>query len=301
MQASTLAPLTLKHLISNLIFRKHGFIISLSLSCSLYGDPNPSWWLRLHPRTPRELKPLSDIDGQQGLRVQIPLVQFCGNEPSMEGKDPVNVIRHALAQTLVFYYPFAGRLREGPGCKLMVDCTGDDVLFIEADADVTLHQFGDALQPPFPCFQELLYDVPASEGIINSPPFTLSVFERVEVTRLKWGGFIVAILFNHSMSDGAGMAQFMNALAEIAGGACKLIRSLVPHLLCKCTTFDVITACIWRCRTKALQIKTNKDVPMMCVVNARARFNPPLPIGYYGNAIAYQQLLLLQETHVNMI
>ncbi|RDY02171.1 hypothetical protein CR513_14410, partial [Mucuna pruriens] len=61
------------------------------------------------------------------------------------------------------------RLREGPGCKLMVDCTGEGVLSIEADEDVTLHQFGDALQPPFPCFQKLLYDVPGSKELLTLP------------------------------------------------------------------------------------------------------------------------------------
>lgn len=75
------------------------------------------------PVTPHEILPLSDRDDQQGLRFHIPFVLFYGNEPSMAGKDPVNVFRHALAQTLVFYYPFAGRLREGPGLKLVVDCT----------------------------------------------------------------------------------------------------------------------------------------------------------------------------------
>ncbi|MCI44344.1 benzoyl coenzyme A benzyl alcohol benzoyl transferase, partial [Trifolium medium] len=51
----------------------------------------------------------------------------------------------------------------------MVDCTGEGVMFIEAEADVTLDQFGDALQPPFPCFQELLHDVEGSELIIDRP------------------------------------------------------------------------------------------------------------------------------------
>lgn len=119
--------------------------------------------------TPREVKPLSDIDDQQGLRFQIPFILFYGNEPSMAGKDPAKVIREALAQTLVFYYPFAGRIREGPGRKLVVDCTGEGLMFIEADADATLDQLGDTLQPPFPCFEQLLYDVPGSEGVIDCP------------------------------------------------------------------------------------------------------------------------------------
>ncbi|RDY02168.1 Benzyl alcohol O-benzoyltransferase, partial [Mucuna pruriens] len=121
--------------------------------------------------TPNEVKPLSDIDDQEGLRFQIPLVQFYGNEPSMEGKDPASVIREALAKTLVFYYPFAGRLRERADRKLVVDCTGEGVMFIEADADVTLDQLAcsGTLQPPFPFFQQFLFDVPGSEGLTHSP------------------------------------------------------------------------------------------------------------------------------------
>ena len=125
--------------------------------------------------TPRELKHLSDIDDQEGLRFQIPVIQFYRYDPSMKGKDCVNVIREAISQALVFYYPFAGRLREGPGRKLMVDCTGEGILFIEADADVTLRQFGDALQPPFPCLEELLYNVPGSDGVLNSPLLLIQV------------------------------------------------------------------------------------------------------------------------------
>ena len=87
----------------------------------------------------------------------------------MEGKDPVEVIREALSKTLVFYYPFAGRLREGPDGKLMVDCNGEGAMFIEADADVTIEQFGNNFMPPFPCFDELLYNVPGSDGMIDTP------------------------------------------------------------------------------------------------------------------------------------
>lgn len=126
--------------------------------------------------TPRVLKLLSDIDDQQGLRFHIPTIFFYRHNPKAYS-DPVAVIRRALAETLVYYYPFAGRLREGPNRKLAVDCTGEGVLFIEADADVTLVEFEekDALKPPFPCFGELLFDVEGSSEVLNTPLILMQV------------------------------------------------------------------------------------------------------------------------------
>ncbi|KAK7260302.1 hypothetical protein RIF29_26242 [Crotalaria pallida] len=161
--------------------------------------------------TPRELKMLSDLDDQTGLRFHIQLVFFY--PPSKVGKDPIEVIREALAKTLVFYYPFAGRLREGPNGKLMVDCTAEGLIFVGADADVTIDQFGKDLHPPFPCFEELLYNVPGSDGVINCPLIL------IQVTRLKCGGFVFAVRFNHTMCDAVGIFLFLKGLGEIACGA----------------------------------------------------------------------------------
>ncbi|RDX84575.1 13-hydroxylupanine O-tigloyltransferase, partial [Mucuna pruriens] len=125
--------------------------------------------------TPHEIKSLSDIDDQNGLRYNLPLIQFYRYQPQMAGKDPVEVIRKALAKTLVFYYPLAGRLREGPNGKLMVDCNEEGVMFIEADADVTLAQFGNNFVPPFPCFDQLLYNVPGSDGMLHCPILLIQI------------------------------------------------------------------------------------------------------------------------------
>ncbi|XP_045815144.1 benzyl alcohol O-benzoyltransferase-like [Trifolium pratense] len=289
--------------------------------------------------TPHEIKLLSDIDDQDGLRFQIPVIQFYKYDPNMKGKDPVDVIRKALSKTLVFYYPFAGRLREGPGRKLMVDCNDEGVLFIEADADVRLEEFGDALQPPFPCLNELLFDVPGSSEVLNTPLLL------IQVTRLKCDGFIFALRLNHTMSDASGIFQFMSALGEISRGNsepsispvwCRellnardpprmtcthreyeqvpydndtifplndvvhrtfffgptevaVIRSLLPtHQLKQYSNFEIITAYFWRCRIIALQLDYDKEIRIICIVNARSKFvNLPLPKGYYGNALAY--------------
>ncbi|MED6221125.1 hypothetical protein PIB30_051353 [Stylosanthes scabra] len=291
--------------------------------------------------TPHELKLLSDIDDQPGLRLHLPLVQFYSYNPSMARKDPVRIIREALSKALVFYYPLAGRLREGTNGKLMVDCTAEGVLFIEADADVTLDQFGVDIMPPFPCFDELLYLAPSFDTrIINTPLLV------IQVTRLKCGGFIFAIRMNRTMFDGAGLGLFLNAIAEIARGALKpsitpvwcrdllcardpprvtsllpeyqqqqqsvhdhrtlssskackgyfffgpkeidaLRRLFPPHLAHSSSTFEVLTAFLWRCRTAAMDCQNpNQEAHLMYPVSAcfgPARFNPLLPEGYYGN------------------
>ncbi|KAL6641278.1 hypothetical protein ACP70R_019459 [Stipagrostis hirtigluma subsp. patula] len=163
--------------------------------------------------TPRELKRLSDIDDQDGLRFHIPVIQFYRRSALMGARDPAPVIRDAVAKALVPYYPFAGRLRELEGRKLAVECTGEGVLFIEADADVRLEHFGDALQPPFPCLEELIFDVPGSSEVLGSP---LLLFQ---VTRLACGGFILGVRLHHTMADAQGLVQFLSAVAELARGA----------------------------------------------------------------------------------
>lgn len=210
-------------------------------------------------------------------------------------------------------------------------------MFIEADADVTLQQFGDALQPPFPCLQELLYDVPGSSGVLDCP------LVLIQVTRLKCGGFIFALRLNHTMCDAFGLVLFMMAVAEMARGAhapsippvwqrhllnardpthvtyqhreyqevadtkgtiiplddmvhrsfffgpteMSAIRRLLPPHQSRCSSFEVLTALLWRYRTLALQPDSDEEVRMLSIVNARSKFNPPLPAGYYGNTFAF--------------
>lgn len=150
---------------------------------------------------------------------------------------------------------------------------------------------------------------------------------------------------NHTLCDGAGVAQFIKAMSEMASGArtpsirpvwqrellsardpprvtCThheyddvadtkgtivsllsadvdhrsflfgptellALRKLIPQHLSKCSTFDVLTACLWRCRTIALQLDPNQEVRIICVVNTRGRLRKLLPTGYYGNGIVF--------------
>ncbi|GJZ78478.1 benzyl alcohol O-benzoyltransferase-like protein [Tanacetum coccineum] len=65
------------------------------------------------------------------------------------------------------------------------------------------------------------------------------------------------------------------------------LRRFAPMHLQHCSTFDVLTASIWRCRTIALQPHPEEDMRIFCIMDARSKFNPPIPIGYYGNVLAF--------------
>lgn len=130
--------------------------------------------------TPHEYKALSDIDDQRGLRYYPAGVEFFGARRRLTESagdvddDPVRIIRVALAEALVSYYPLAGRLVELPqvtGGKLLVDCTAEGVVFVEADADVRLQELGQPLAMPYPCMEELLcYDIGEPQDAVVAKP-----------------------------------------------------------------------------------------------------------------------------------
>ncbi|KAF6993670.1 hypothetical protein CFC21_010529 [Triticum aestivum] len=169
--------------------------------------------------TPRETKRLSDIDSKESLRVLMPGVFVYRGGPARGDDDPVDVIGRALSEALVHYYPLAGRFREVEGGKLVVECTGEGVLFAEADADVRLAELeeaaggGQGLTPPFPCMDELLLDVDCSGGGVLTWPLVV-----IQATRLLCGGFVFGMRINHAMCDAAGVYLFMSAVADLARG-----------------------------------------------------------------------------------
>lgn len=53
----------------------------------------------------------------------------------------------------------------------------------------------------------------------------------------------------------------------------------------KCPTFEVLSACLWRSRTRALQLPAEQEVRFIFTLDGRARFDPRIPENFYGNAI----------------
>ncbi|EAY77473.1 hypothetical protein OsI_32516 [Oryza sativa Indica Group] len=168
--------------------------------------------------TPHDTKLLSDLDDFRNHYEYTPLVAFfrtssTGNIPS--APPPEMTIRRAIAEALVYYYPLAGRLRELPCGKLVVDCTEEGVVFVAAEADLRLADLGEPLLLPFPCSGELLVcdNVGDSQVAVVAKPLIF-----MQVTEFKCGGFAVAMQWNHCVADGFGASQFMNAIADLARG-----------------------------------------------------------------------------------
>lgn len=163
--------------------------------------------------TPRGAKRLSDIDGRESPQSYMPAIFiYRGGDGQPARGDPVVIIRQALSEALVHYYPLAGRIREVVGGRgLVVDCTGDGVMFAEAEANVRLEELEAAgLRLPFPCnMDQLQLDV---DGALDCPLF------MIQVTRLVCGGFIVGVRLCHTICDGLGFAQFLDAIADLARG-----------------------------------------------------------------------------------
>jgi omega-hydroxypalmitate O-feruloyl transferase len=56
-------------------------------------------------------------------------------------------------------------------------------------------------------------------------------------------------------------------------------------VLKKCSTFEALSAFVWRTRTSALKMHPDQQTKLLFAVDGRSRFVPPIPKGYFGNAI----------------
>lgn len=85
----------------------------------------------------------------------------------------------------------------------------------------------------------------------------------------------------HDQSEALDHRSFFVGSKELSN-----IRRLIPSILNPCTTFEVLVSCIWRCYTIASQTNPNEPARIQFPANARHKFNPPIPKGYYGNVLA---------------
>ncbi|XLR69531.1 hypothetical protein HN51_016629 [Arachis hypogaea] len=277
---------------------------------------------------------LSNLD--QNIAVIVRTV-YCFKSAERGNEKAAVVMKNALKKVLVQYYPLAGRLSISSEGKLIVDCTGEGALYVEAEANCEMEEIGDITKPDPATLGMLVYNIPDAKHILQMPPLV------AQVTKFKCGGFSVGLCMNHCMFDGIGAMEFVNSWGEVAR---ELPLSIPPFLdrsilkareppkiefihkefadiedksstntlyeddmvyrsfcfdpeklkslkakamedgvLDSCTTFEVLSAFVWIARTKALKMLPNQETKLLFAVDGRAKFNPPLPKGYFGNGI----------------
>lgn len=115
---------------------------------------------------------LSNLD--QNIAVIVRTV-YCYKSDSKGNEEAVEVMKEALSKVLVHYYPLAGRLSISTEGKLIVDCTGEGAVFVEAEANCEMEQMGDIKKPDAVTLGKLLYDVPGAKNMLEIPPVVAQV------------------------------------------------------------------------------------------------------------------------------
>ncbi|KAM6552708.1 hypothetical protein CsatB_013470 [Cannabis sativa] len=249
-----------------------------------------------------------------------------------------NILKEALSKVLVPFYPVAGRLLASSteSGRVDIDCNGEGVLFVEAETNSLVDDFGDF--KPSPKLKSLVPSVEYSKGI-SSYPLLL-----VQVTYFKCGGVSIGVAIEHHVIDGVSAIHFLNSWSDIASGIeqlktppfldrtilCahnpptpifdhveyespltkktttndnidiaiyKLSNEQLKTLKAKCvnneeednkikySSYEILAGHIWKCACKARKLSHDQETKLYVVVDGRSRLQPPLPPGYFGNAI----------------
>ncbi|XP_076882672.1 shikimate O-hydroxycinnamoyltransferase-like [Bidens hawaiensis] len=244
----------------------------------------------------------------------------------------IKVMKDALSRALVAFYSMAGRLIEGKDGRIEIDCQGQGALFLEAESDGVIDDFGDFA--PQPELLKLIPVVDCSLGINSYPLLVL------QVTYFKCGGVSLGLGVHHRVVDGMSAMHFMNTWSDMARGLdvhlppfidrtllrtrdppqpvfdhveyhpdptvptdetktvysiFKLTRDQLNVLKAKTkeaygstisySSFEVLLGHVWKCACKARGLQDDQTTKPKIEVDGRARLQPPLPPGYFGNAI----------------
>nr|5KJV_A Chain A, Hydroxycinnamoyl transferase [Coleus scutellarioides]5KJV_B Chain B, Hydroxycinnamoyl transferase [Coleus scutellarioides]5KJW_A Chain A, Hydroxycinnamoyl transferase [Coleus scutellarioides]5KJW_B Chain B, Hydroxycinnamoyl transferase [Coleus scutellarioides]CBI83579.1 hydroxycinnamoyl transferase [Coleus scutellarioides] len=120
------------------------------------------------------------------------------------------VMKAALGRALVSFYPMAGRLKRDEDGRVEIDCNAEGVLFVEAESDGTVDDYGDFA--PSLELRRLIPAVDYSQGISAYPLLVL------QVTFFKCGGVSLGVGMQHHAADGFSGLHFINTWSDMARG-----------------------------------------------------------------------------------
>lgn len=82
------------------------------------------------------------------------------------------ILKDALSRALVPFYPMAGRLKKDEDGRVEIECQGQGVLFVEAESDGVIDEFGD-----FAPTLELRKLIPAVDYSLGIESYSLLVLQ----------------------------------------------------------------------------------------------------------------------------
>ncbi|KAG8388218.1 hypothetical protein BUALT_Bualt02G0102800 [Buddleja alternifolia] len=246
-------------------------------------------------------------------------------------------LKEALGRALVPFYPMAGRLKRDEDGRIEIDCNAEGVLFVEAESDGFVDDYGDFA--PTLELRRLIPAVDYSQGIST---YALLV---LQVTHFKCGGVSLGVGMQHHVADGFSGLHFINTWSDMARGLditippfidrtllrardppqpqfkhieyqpappmknpqqtdaaapetavsiFKLTRDQLNALKAKSkengntitySSYEMLAGHVWRSVCMARGLPEDQETKLYIATDGRARLQPKLPPGYFGNVI----------------
>ncbi|KAF3340541.1 10-deacetylbaccatin III 10-O-acetyltransferase [Carex littledalei] len=271
--------------------------------------------------TPTGTLPLSSIDCTAAVRILVDFISVFSH-----GEQAGVRIKEAFAKALVPYYPVAGRIAEPTPGVPVVDCTGEGIWYVEATANCSLEDVNYLERPLMMQKEDILPRPPSSvkfEDQILMAQITQFMCGGFAVgicsSHLVFDGQGIAQFLKAVGDMARGLPEptvkpvwsretipnppmvphggpppsftafnFVTSVIEISPDIINRIKDKFTTETAKnCSTFDVITAMIFKSRVKAIKLANTSEVRLAFVANIRYLLHRVLPLseGYYGNCI----------------
>ncbi|KAM7274320.1 hypothetical protein ACFE04_028984 [Oxalis oulophora] len=238
---------------------------------------------------------------------------YCFKSDTKGNEDACEVIKKALSKILVHYYPLAGRLTTNSEGEVIVDCTADGALFVEAEANCEIKEIT-KLENTL-SLGVFVYDVPGDhQNIFQIPPLIVQVARGLP---LKLPPFMdrtilksrnpPKIEFQHKeefdeIEDISNTKQLYQEELMLSRSTFyfdsekleRLKKSAMKGGVVQCTTFEVLVAFIWKSKCQALGMHPDQQIKLIFSVDVRKRLVPPIPQGYFSNAFVQAIKFIVQ-------
>lgn len=269
----------------------------------------------------------------------VPLILFYPNkeldkQPSYSATKRLHLLKTSLSETLVRYYPLAGRIGETD----FIECNDEGAVFLEARTNSDLSEVLN--NPENEILGQLLPDDLQWSTNSNTPLV-------VQITFFGCGGMAIGLCVSHRIVDMSSMGRFLNNWASIARGtadyqsvlpdfsgatlfprgdllvppphklpaetfvtrrlvfsASKItsLKAVASKNLQNPTRVEAVSALIYKCAISASRANSNMLNPTLFIqsINLRSRMDPPLPQSLTGNIVFVFSVLTSKESEIEL-